>query len=428
MVKVAIKSEKLSPFGGIFSIMELFDSNLSSVIDSTLGMRCRLYGYQYSEIIRSLMSVYFCGGSCIEDVTTHLMYHLSLHPTFRTCSADTILRAIKELTQDNISYTSDTGKTYDFNTADKLNTLLLNCLLSTGQLKEGEGYDVDFDHQFIEAEKYDAKPTYKKFLGYRPGVAVIGDLIVGIENSDGNTNVRFHQKDTLKRFFERFEQNKLIINRFRADCGSCSEEIVEEIAKHCKTFYIRANRCSSLYNDIFALRGWKTEEINGIQFELNSILVEKWEGKCYRLVIQRQRRNSGDLDLWEGEYTYRCILTNDYKSSTRDIVEFYNLRGGKERIFDDMNNGFGWSRLPKSFMAENTVFLLLTALIHNFYKTIMSRLDTKAFGLKKTSRIKAFVFRFISVPAKWIMTARQYVLNIYTENRAYAKPFKTEFG
>lgn len=428
MAKVAIKSEKLSPFGGIFSIMEQFDSNLSSVIDSTLGMRCRLYGYQYSEIIRSLMSVYFCGGSCIEDVTTHLMYHLSLHPTFRTCSADTILRAIKELTQDNISYTSDTGKTYDFNTADMLNTLLLNCLLSTGQLKEGEGYDVDFDHQFIEAEKFDAKPTYKKFLGYRPGVAVIGDMIVGIENSDGNTNVRFHQKDTLRRFFERIEQKGLTVNRFRADCGSCSEELVEEVGKHCMTFYIRANRCSSLYNDIFALRGWKTEEINGIQFELNSILVEKWEGKCYRLVIQRQRRNSGDLDLWEGEYTYRCILTNDYKSSTRDIVEFYNLRGGKERIFDDMNNGFGWSRLPKSFMAENTVFLLLTALIHNFYKTIMSRLDTKAFGLKKTSRIKAFVFRFISVPAKWIMTARQYVLNIYTENRAYAKPFKTEFG
>ncbi|EFL45893.1 hypothetical protein HMPREF9296_1388 [Prevotella disiens FB035-09AN] len=41
-------------------------------------------------------------------------------------------------------------------------------------------YDVDFDHQFIETEKYDAKPTYKKFLGYRPGMAVIGDLIVGI--------------------------------------------------------------------------------------------------------------------------------------------------------------------------------------------------------------------------------------------------------
>ncbi len=77
-------------------MMEQFDSTLSYVIDTTLGLRCRLYGYQYSEIIRSLMSIYFCGGSCIEDVTTHLMPHLSLHPTLRTCSSDTILRAIVE--------------------------------------------------------------------------------------------------------------------------------------------------------------------------------------------------------------------------------------------------------------------------------------------------------------------------------------------
>ncbi len=98
MAKIQIKSEKLTPFGGIFSIMEQFDSTLSSVIDSTLGLRCSSFGYQYSEIVRSLMSIYFCGGSCIEDVTTHLMNHLSLHPTLRTCSSDTILRAIKELT------------------------------------------------------------------------------------------------------------------------------------------------------------------------------------------------------------------------------------------------------------------------------------------------------------------------------------------
>lgn len=84
------------------------------------------------------------------------------------------------------------GETYDFNSTDTLNTLLLNCIFASGQLKGGEMYDVDFDYQFIETEKYDAKPTYKKFLGYHPGVAVIGDLIVGIENSDGNTNVRFH--------------------------------------------------------------------------------------------------------------------------------------------------------------------------------------------------------------------------------------------
>lgn len=37
-----------------------------------------------------------------------------------------------------------------------------------------------------------------------------------------------------------------------------------------------------------------------------------------------------------------------------------------------MNNGFGWKRLLKSFLAENTVYLLMTALIRNFYKTIIA--------------------------------------------------------
>ena len=66
-----------------------------------------------------------------------------------------------------------------------------------------------------------------------------------------------------------------------------------------------------------------------------------------------------------------------------------------------MNNGFGWNRLPKSFMAENTVFLLLTALIRNFYKLIIANVDLKEVGLKPTSRIMAFVFRFIFPFAEW---------------------------
>ena len=74
------------------------------------------------------------------------------------------------------------------------------------------------------------------------------------------------------------------------------------------------------------------------------------------------------------------------------------------------------------------VILLLTALIRNFYKFIMARLAVKRFGLKVTSRIKAFVFKFISVPAKWVRTSRQYVLNIYSCNNVYADVFQNDFG
>ena len=143
--------------------MEQFDALLSKVIDSTLGERCQPFGYSYSEILRSLMCVFFCGGSCVEDISTHLIRHLSVHPKLKTCSADTILRAIKELTVDNITYTSsESGNSYDFNTADKMNELLVRSLMTTGGLCKGEEYDLDFDHQFIETEKHDAKRTYKK--------------------------------------------------------------------------------------------------------------------------------------------------------------------------------------------------------------------------------------------------------------------------
>ena len=62
MAKIQIKSEKLTLLEDFFSIMGQFDALLAQTIDSTLRLRCTLYGYQYSEILRSLMCVYCCGG------------------------------------------------------------------------------------------------------------------------------------------------------------------------------------------------------------------------------------------------------------------------------------------------------------------------------------------------------------------------------
>ena len=65
--KVQQKSEKITAFGGILFVLDKFDSILSSVIDSHLGLRSTLIGYQYCEIIRAIFSVFCCGGDCMED-------------------------------------------------------------------------------------------------------------------------------------------------------------------------------------------------------------------------------------------------------------------------------------------------------------------------------------------------------------------------
>ena len=66
MAKVQIKSEKITPFGGIFHVREQFSRFVGPVIDKVLGLRCTSYGYQYSEIAGSLASVYFCRGNCVD--------------------------------------------------------------------------------------------------------------------------------------------------------------------------------------------------------------------------------------------------------------------------------------------------------------------------------------------------------------------------
>lgn len=91
----------------------------------------------------------------MEDLNLYLKDTLTERPQTRVPSADTVLRGIEEL--------------------------------ATGQLTEGGAYDVDFDHQFLEADKYDSKRTYKGFDGYSPGVFTIGGLIAYLENRDGKT-------------------------------------------------------------------------------------------------------------------------------------------------------------------------------------------------------------------------------------------------
>ena len=98
MAKVSIKSENLTPFGGIYFTNKAFNAlSLGKVINETLGTRSLTYnGYQWDEIISALLDVYLCGGDCVEDVNRSEC-HLRESPAARIPSSHTVGRAIKEL-------------------------------------------------------------------------------------------------------------------------------------------------------------------------------------------------------------------------------------------------------------------------------------------------------------------------------------------
>ena len=330
MTKVAIKNENITSFGGIYHIMDVFSKlGFEKLTESVLGKRGSSgKAFSHGSIFGSLFFSYLCGGECLEDINV-LIGQFKQRPNTLLPGADTVGRGLKELAEENIVYKSETsGKSYSFNTAEKLNTLLLRMIRRMGLIKVGSHVDLDFDHQFVPAHKFDAKYSYKQDHGYFLGWASIGGIIVGGENRDGNTNVRFHQEDTLRRIMNRVTSELgVVIERFRADCGSFSKE----------------------------------------------------------------------------------------------IITFYNERGASEKNFDIQNNDFGWSHLPFSFMAENMVFMMVTAMLKNFY--LVRHISEKVKPLKKTSRLKAFILHFVSVPAKWVRMGRLNVLNLYTNKTYYSEVF-----
>ena len=122
MAKVNIKSEKITPFGGIYYASKAFYAlSLDKVINGTLGVRSSTYnGYQWDEIMSAMSDVFLCGGDCVEDVNRSEC-HLRESPEVRIPTSHTVGRALKGLSHEDLEYKSSLGNVFRFNTNPSLN-------------------------------------------------------------------------------------------------------------------------------------------------------------------------------------------------------------------------------------------------------------------------------------------------------------------
>jgi Transposase DDE domain group 1 len=389
-MKITYSSEKINSFGGInFADHIIGNSSVYKTIDQTLGMRGIKAEYSYSDLFRSYLLMTLCGGGCAEDISEHLRTELAHVKGFEVCSADTLLRMQKELaTKKELS-------------------------------PQNEGYIFDYDNQFIPTDKYDSKRSYKQADGYFPGIASIGNFPVYIENRNGNSNVKYMQDQTLTRAYQILGENKIKVKHSRMDCGSFDQSVVPVVEANSKYFYIRAQRCASLYDMLKNVTYWKTETIGFKEYQVTSIEYAPfgWD-KTYRYVITREKNTDGQGDLFLGDdFTYRAIMTNNREMTGLEVVEFYNDRGDSERLFDEMNNDFLWKKMPFSFLHENTVFLVMMAICRNLYHFLTDFISKKLDFIKPTFRLKKFIFRFMVVPSKWITQGRQQILKLFSAKK-----------
>lgn len=417
-MKYTYSQQNIKSFGGLnFVNCFMTQEGIYDHISQILGNRGVTAKYDYVDLFRSYFNLIICGGSCAEDIGEHLRDELAQAVESDVPSPDTLLRINKELSVPTVEVTSESGIKHQFNTNKRMNGLLLSLLVKTGQLRpDNGGYTLDYDNQFIPADKHDSKRSYKKKDGYFPGIASIDNHPVYIEGRNGNSQVKYKQAETLENVFESLDSQGIRPKRARMDCGSFSREIIEMVESHTDHFYIRAQRSGSLYSEVLEAEDWEEAEIGAQQYELTSIEYMPFGGdKPYRYVISRQKKDDNNDNLFTGaNYVYRAIITNDAQMSDLDVVRFYNARGNSERLFDEMNNDFLWKKMPFSFLNENTAFLIMTAICRNLFHHLTERAAQKLDFIKPTFRLKKFIFRFMVVPAKWIRSGRQYVLKLFT--------------
>ena len=71
-----------------------------------------------------------------------------------------------------------------------------------------------------------------------------------------------------------------------------------------------------------------------------------------------------------------------------------------KKNFDIQNNDFGWSHLPFSFMAENMVFMMVTAMLKNFYLYLVRHISEKGQAAEKDKQTESLYPAFCQRTSK----------------------------
>ena len=421
-----LKSKSISSFGGLnFIFKELDENGIDRILDQTLSKLPVQAKYSWKDLMYSFWSIYFCGGDCIEDLSVHMKQALHKNPYVKLPSPDRVLERMKELSEPLGLFMGQRGVAiHEFSMNDKINSLNIK-ILKRLRLLKSKGNILDYDNTYIFSEKSDAIMTHKHQRGYCPGVGIIGNNIVYLENRNGNSGAHILQQDTLSRMFGLLRSNKINVKVFRADSASYSLAALDVINRNVEKFYIKTRIREALNELVNQVEKWEKTETGGRTLYRGSIqycpfqdairrLKKQVFDKPFRLVITKEKRNDGQINMFTGEaYNYQAIITNDFEMTDDEVVFFYNQRGKIERQFDILKNDFGWNNMPFSKLIYNTVFLLFTSICRNIYDFIINKFSKLYKGLSSNFRIKKFIFRFICIPGKWVNTGGAYRLRLY---------------
>lgn len=423
-MQVQQKTTHIQSFGGLnFINAYLNANNFQSIVTGHLGQRSIIARYSYADLLRQLFFLAAINGNTLDECNV-LKEQLKDHPELRIASPDTIEYAFQELRQKTKLVTTEKGICHQSNEHKAFNELLANLCSSLSLIKPDKPCTMDYDGHITENTKNDNTFTYKQTEGYYPVVCSINKLPVYMQNRNGNTPESYGQKGIIQQAIDNCNKKGITVNTFRADACCYQKETIEYLETQNISYYIRAEHCQRLIDALSDEPQWETVMLGNRKVEVCSI-EEVVLGKARRIVAYRYKQ-SGQLDIFnQSMYRYYAIVTSEQNCSPKECIETYNQRGcDGEHHFKEFDYDFNWTKLPFDNMEMNTVYMYAMLVAYILFNAVKMAYAQKLQFVKPEMRIKSFILHFVTLPAKWVKTGRQWILKIFT-TKDYSPLFVT---
>ncbi len=394
--------------GGDAIIDVLKKRDIANYINSYTGERSARAEYSYGEGIITWLIAQCSAAKRFENVYDSREY-LGRHPRFnKGMSPDTLLYMFKELAVPNQYYPKETiseelqlkiaaGKAFDSHEVNSIgwfNELLIDMALKLGRLRKNELYILDYDVTEIQHKIAGGRKWYKGNgkKAYCPAFATINKIPVYIENRNGDSNPAFNLTITIDKVLDLLESKGIVVKLVRLDAAGFNKEFTEYANRRGIKYITRASS-PSVKKERKYIRNWEETKIKRSSPHVGDTVYHFGTDEA-RMVVKKVTNNRDEDEKYWG------LITNDFDSSSADIIRLYDQRGDSENLFRDLK-GFGLKIMPMRNFSHNTVYLYIVALNYIIYRLITKLFSSKMKMVQDNMLLKTFTDKFMTVPTIW---------------------------
>jgi hypothetical protein len=157
-------------------------------------------------------------------------------------------------------------------------------------------------------------------------------------------------------------------------------------------------------------RRWK-RVATGVHCFSQTLFVKQWNRTLrvvfYRKKVQHLTRKNYQLDLFDpsdGHFEYSAVVTNKTLNG-KNLWLFMNGRGGHEKAYAELKNGFAFDSVPSALYGANSAWQVFSILAFNLMKGFQIATATGARSATRKRRPRFLLQSIQTIRFTWLNRA-----------------------